>query len=192
MTHHTCRTCDQRYDECICGVATIGGGDPKPASSEFDIRRAAPGYTYRSTKTYAHSVGLTCAFRQWRAESHCRFIHGYAIRVHFEFATQELDVRNWAVDFGSLKPLKGWLEDMFDHKTLVAQDDPQISIFREMEIAGLIQLRVVPSAGCEAMARIIFEYTEQWLKDAGYGHIQLTKVNVAEHEGNSAEYGVIG
>ena len=115
-------------------------------------------------------------------------IHGYAIKVHFEFSTKKLDHRNWAVDFGSLKPLKGWLEDMFDHKTLVACDDPKISIFREMEVAGLIQLRVVPSAGCEAMARIIYEYTEQWLKDAGYVHIQLEEVTVAEHAGNAAKY----
>lgn len=152
------------------------------------IKQAAPGHEYVSTKTYDHSVGLSCAFRQWRAESHCRFIHGYAIKVHFEFSTQELDHRNWAVDFGSLKPIKGWLEDMFDHKTLVAEDDPQISIFREMEIAGLIQLRVVPSAGCEAMARMIYEYTSQWLKDAGYGHITLEEVVVAEHAGNAAKY----
>lgn len=152
------------------------------------IKHAAHGFEYVSTKTYNHSVGLSCAFRQWRAESHCRFIHGYAIKVHFEFSTTELDHRNWAVDFGSLKPLKGWLEDMFDHKTLVASDDPKISIFREMEIAGLIQLRIVPSAGCEAMARIIYEYAEQWLKDAGYGHVVLEEVTVAEHDGNAAKY----
>ncbi len=157
---------------------------------EFDVKVAAPGYKYKSTKTYNHSVGLSCCFRQWRAESHCRFLHGYALKVHFEFSTTELDHRNWAVDFGSLKPLKGWLEQMFDHTTLVASDDPKISLFREMSIAGLIQLREVPSCGCEATARIIFEYTEQWLKDAGYGHIVLEKVSVHEHDGNSAEYGL--
>ena len=156
----------------------------------FNVKEAAPGYAYRSTKTYNHSVGLSCCFRQWRAESHCRFLHGYAIRVHFEFETTKLDHRNWAVDFGSLKPLKGWLEGLLDHKTLVAEDDPLISTFRELAQAGMIQMIVVPSCGCEAMARMIFEYTRIWLDDAGYGHIQLNNVTVSEHEGNSAEYGL--
>lgn len=152
------------------------------------IKNAQEGFAYKSFKTYNHSIGLSCCFRQWRAESHCHFLHGYALKVHFEFQTKELDHRNWAVDFGSLKPLKGWLETMFDHTTLVAEDDPKISLFKEMEIAGLIQLRVVPSCGCEATARLIYEFTEQWLRDAGYSHITLNKVVVAEHDGNAASY----
>ena len=34
---------------------------------------------YRSSKTYGHEIGLSAAFRQWRAQSHCRLIHGYAL-----------------------------------------------------------------------------------------------------------------
>lgn len=156
----------------------------------FNVREAEEGRVYTSTKTYGHEIGLSCAFRQWRAQSHCRFIHGYALKVHFEFKCRDLDERNWVVDFGSLKPLKGWLEDMFDHTMVVAEDDPKLDIFKIMEAEGLIQLRVVPSTGCEATARIIYEYTEQWLKDAGYPHVQLYKVSVHEHGANSAEYGV--
>jgi 6-pyruvoyltetrahydropterin/6-carboxytetrahydropterin synthase len=153
------------------------------------MKFAAEGHEYVSTKTYNHNVGLSCAFRQWRAESHCRFIHGYALKVHFEFTGVELDVRNWLVDFGGLKPLKAMLEDALDHKTLVAEDDPDIAWFREAELRGILQLVEVPSAGCEATARLIFEVTEQWLKDAGYGErIILSCVQVAEHDGNSAMY----
>lgn len=49
--------------------------------------------TYKSTKLYGHEIGLSAAFRQWRAESHCRFLHGYALAVRFEFEADELDVR---------------------------------------------------------------------------------------------------
>ena len=80
--------------------------------------------SFRSTKTYGHEIGLSACFRQWRAESHCRLLHGYALAVKFVFESEELDVRNWVVDFGSLKTLKGWLEDTFDHTLLVANDDP--------------------------------------------------------------------
>lgn len=157
--------------------------------TEFNIKKADNGFSYGSTKTYNHSIGLSSAFRQWRAESHCKLIHGYSLKIHFEFRSKELDHRNWAVDFGSLKSLKGWLEDLFDHKLLVAEDDPKISIFKEMQIAGLCELRVLPAVGCEAFARFIFEYTEQWLKDNGYNHVYLERVHVHEHESNSSSYG---
>src|SRR5882672_2561450 len=79
-------------------------------------------YKYVSTKTYKN-LGST-SYRQWRADSHCRRIHGYSLSFHFEFGSNDLDVRNWVVDFGGLKPLKDLLEDWFDHTLLVAIDDP--------------------------------------------------------------------
>ena len=74
--------------------------------------------------------------------------------------------------------------------SLVAEDDPELATFKQLDSMGLIQMRVVPSTGCEATARIIYDYTEGWLKDAGYyPRIQLRSVEVAEHDGNSAGYG---
>ena len=144
--------------------------------------------TYKSTKTYDHNVGLACAFRQWRAESHCKYLHGYALAIRFEFACEELDIRNWTVDFGSLKSLKGWLEDTFDHKLLVAEDDPHIDYFRAMD-GVLWQLRVVPATGCEKFAEMIYGATEVWLKDNGYApRVRLVSVEVREHGANSAIY----
>lgn len=145
--------------------------------------------TFKSTKTYGHEVGLSAAFRQWRADSHCRFLHGYALSVRFEFEADELDARNWVVDFGSLKSLKGRLEDTFDHKTLVAADDPELSRFVDLHAAGVIQMIVVPATGCEAFAKLIYESTEVWLHDAGYTpRVWLTSVEVKEHGANSAIY----
>jgi len=92
---------------------------------------------YLSTKTFGHELGLSAAFRQWKADSHCRFLHGYALAVKFTFAAEELDVRNWVVDFGGLKGLKQILEDTFDHKTLVASDDP---LWEMLNHAGSFQL----------------------------------------------------
>jgi 6-pyruvoyltetrahydropterin/6-carboxytetrahydropterin synthase len=144
---------------------------------------------YRSTKTYGHEVGLSAAFRQWRAQSHCRFLHGYALAVGFVFEAEELDVRNWAVDFGSLKSLKGWLEDTFDHKTLVAHDDPELPRFLELQDAGVIQLHIVPATGCEAFAKLIYDAAEVWLHDNGYTpRVRLVSVEVREHGANSAIY----
>ena len=144
---------------------------------------------YKSGKRFGHELGLSCCFRQWKADSHCRYLHGYALAVSFEFETEELDVRNWVVDFGSLKSLKQLLEIQFDHTTLVAMDDPEYETFKLMEEKGLIQFRAVPATGCEAMAKLIYEVTEIWLKDNGYSpRVSLSKVTVAEHGANWASY----
>lgn len=144
---------------------------------------------YLSTKTYGHELGLSAAFRQWRAQSHCRFIHGYALSIKFTFQAEELDERNWVVDFGGLKSLKGLLEDQFDHKLLVAEDDPELWAFKTLEANGLAQVRIVPATGCEAFAQLIYEVTETWLKDAGFApRCRLVSVEVREHGANSASY----
>jgi 6-pyruvoyltetrahydropterin/6-carboxytetrahydropterin synthase len=142
---------------------------------------------YGSTKTYAASIGLSTAFRQWPAASHCNKVHGYALEFMATFEAKELDHRHWVVDFGSLKSFKGWLEKMFDHTTHVAEDDPQIEWFVEAHRRGLLDLRKVTASGCEATARLVFEYLESWLMDNGYApRVQLVKLEVREHDGNSA------
>lgn len=151
----------------------------------LDVSLAKPGMVYRSGKNFCHSLGLSVAFRQWRAtESHCSLIHGYSLQVELEFKTRELDERMWCQDFGGLKEVKEALQKTFDHKLLVAHDDPKISIFKEMAIAKLCELVIMPAVGCEAFARCIYE---DLTKLHGLKH--LCKVTVREHESNWASYG---
>lgn len=142
---------------------------------------------YRSTKRYPHSAGLSCAFRQWRAASHCQHLHGYALAVRVEFEATRLDGRNWVVDFGGLKTFKAWLERTFDHKTLVATDDPEIDWFREGHKRGILDLLEVPATGCERFAEMIFKEAELWLFQQDLAdRCRVALVEVSEHEGNSA------
>lgn len=145
--------------------------------------------TYISTKTYGHETGLSACFRQHRAHSHCRFMHGYALAFRLEFEAEELDHNGWVVDFGSLKSFKGALEQQFDHKTLVAFDDPKLPLFTELHEHGLIQLREVPATGCEAFAMLVYQYADVWLADNGYApRVRVRSVTCSEHAGNSAIY----
>jgi len=145
--------------------------------------------TFLSTKTFGHDLGISCAFRQWKAESHCRFVHGYALAFEFCFSAEELDVRNWVVDFGGLKGLKAILEDTFDHKLVVAEDDPHLEYFKQGHKLGVLDLVVIPAGGCEKFAEMVYEVTEQWLKDAGFApRCHLVSVQVREHGANSAIY----
>lgn len=145
--------------------------------------------SYQSTKTYGNHIGISAAFRQWKAHSHCKLIHGYALGFKFVFEADELDERNWVVDFGGLKSLKGILEDTFDHKVVVAEDDPHLDYFRQGHDLGVLKLVVVPAGGCEKFAELVYEVTEQWLKDAGFApRVRLVSVEVMEHGANSAIY----
>ena len=144
---------------------------------------------YRSTKTYGHDVGLSAAFRQWRADGHCNLIHGYALSVSLTFEAEELDSRNWVMDFGGLKPVKEFLVNMLDHKTLIADDDPEHLWFVAMNDRRLIDLVVVPGVGCEKFAESIYNWVDQWMADNGHSpRCHLVSVEVREHGANSAIY----
>lgn len=145
---------------------------------------------YQSTKTYGHEVGLSCAFRQWRAGSHCALVHGYAISVKLTFEAEELDHRNWVMDFGALKPIKAWLAEQFDHRLLIARDDPHLPLFMEMDKSGVANVNVVEAVGCEAFAEMIWKGVNDWLaKEEGFVYgdrVRIKSVEVAEHGANSA------
>jgi len=144
---------------------------------------------YRSTKTYDHSEGLSCCFRQWRAaHSHCRLVHGYALAFRFVFATRELDACNWCFDFGGLKLVRAWLHELFDHTMLVAEDDPDLPDFQRLSEKGLVALRVLPRVGCEATAEHVFGHVARFVAERTAGRVWLETVEVREHGGNSAVY----
>lgn len=143
---------------------------------------------YVSTKSYDTRNGFSIAYRQHKADSHCRFIHGYALGFDFEFESETLDVRNWVCDFGGFKTLKAFLEEYFDHTLLVAQDDPELEFFKEIDRRGLAQVREVAKTGCEGLSEFLYWYiNEVWLPENGYAGsgVHCRKVRVHETAANS-------
>lgn len=144
---------------------------------------------YDSTKTYGHEIGLSCCFRQWKAETHCRRLHGYALAVGLAFRATDLDHRHWVVDFGGLKTFKAWLEATFDHKLLIAEDDPQRSILAHLADYDLAEVVIVKATGCEAFSKMIFDKAVLWLAAQGINNrVSMASVEVREHGANSAIY----
>lgn len=142
---------------------------------------------YLSTKTLGNDRGLSCVFRQWRADSHCHDWHGYALGFRFVFAAKELDERNWVVDFGpgGFGKIKDWLTHMFDHTFLVAEDDPHIEAIKTLPNA---EVRIVPAAGCEATAKLAFDFAQAHIHEATNGRCWVESVECFEHGSNSAIY----
>jgi len=150
---------------------------------------------FQSTKLFD---GYSTCFRQWKAEdTHCKFLHGYAIsfKVWFE---GELDYRNWVWDFGGMKRSKAQIKGLspkdyftylLDHTVVVAQDDPYLDNFIQMDKDGIIQLRVIPATGCEKFAEYLYEVINKFLFEETDGRVKAVRVEVYEHERNSASYG---
>ena len=149
---------------------------------------------YQSSKVFD---GFSTVFRQWKAETtHCRFVHGYGIsfKVYFEGG---LDERNWVWDFGGMKRAKtlidgkqpkAWMDYMFDHTTIIAQDDPDLEAFKQMGEAGVAQVRVIPATGAEKFSEYIFNKLNSFVKEETNNRVRVIKVKFMEHGKNAAYY----
>ena len=143
--------------------------------------------TYRVIKTYGNERGLSCAFRQWRADSHCRLIHGYSLGFKFTFEAKTLDDKNWVYDFGDMGFVKEFLEDNFDHILMVAFDDPRKQDLYNLD--GIAEIRELPVVGCEAFAEYVYSYVNQEVEVQTTGRVKLVSVECFEHGANSALFG---
>jgi len=149
---------------------------------------------FQSSKVFD---GFSTVFRQWKAkDTHCRFIHGYGIsfKVYFE---GDLDERNWVWDFGGMKRAKTqidnkspkeWMDYMFDHTLVVAEDDPYIKAFQQMGEAGVAQVRIIPATGAEKFAEYIYTKLNNFVKAETEDRVRVTKVKFMEHGKNAASY----
>lgn len=155
---------------------------------------------YQSTKTYGHDLGLSACFRQHRAvHSHCSLLHGYALSFKFVFECKELDDKNWVQDFGGLKQLKRGLYEAFDHKLVIAADDPEIDEFATLGNMGLADVSILPAVGCEAFAKYAYDMAAAIICDAQrqtfdpqppakLQRVRVVSCECAEHGANSAIY----
>ena len=139
-----------------------------------------------STKTFGNDRGFSCAFRQWRADSHCNQIHGYSLGFRFIFEADELDHRNWVYDFGNTGWIKSYLEELFDHTTVIANDDPLMDHFKKLDAARGCTLRVIDSVGCERFAEIIYTDIAPQVLEQTNNRVKLTRVEVFAHGATSA------
>jgi len=139
---------------------------------------------YESTKII--DLG-SCAFRQWKADSHCKFIHGYRLQAKFWFCCTELDEKNWVVDFGGLKGLKDILEKQFDHTLCIASDDPLLEGFKSLHTSGGCDLRIMDNGvGIERTAEWCFNAADNYIRNITNNRCWVDKVEVWEHDKNSA------
>ena len=99
-----------------------------------------------------------------------------------------MDQHGWVVGFGDLKELEEYLIEMYDHTMLIAEDDPELPVFKELHEKGLCDLRIVPDTSLEGSAKTALEKANQLLSRITEGRARCFQVEARENDKNSAIY----
>mgnify|MGYP001495396814 CR=1 FL=1 len=136
---------------------------------------------------------ISTGHRQWKDGGHCSFIHGYGRYVEITFACNKRDERGWVMDFGDLRDIKQWLEDEWDHRLLIAYDDPLIDEFIVLHNRDALNLNILPEEygpGIEDSCKYVYDNVNPMIKEKTNNRVWIQKIRVYEHENNWAEYGL--
>lgn len=144
----------------------------------------------------------SCAFRQPNAahvkqihtdgsiggSRKCALLHGYQLTSKIWFSAHTLDECNWIIDFGNLKELKNILQNQFDHTVVLCKNDPIIPLMQQIESMGGCDLRIMDGVGIEKTAEWCYQAAQKYVTEQSKGRCWVSKVEVWEHELNSAIY----
>ena len=81
------------------------------------------------------------------------------------------------------------MDYMFDHTTIIAEDDPHLALFEDMHVQDIIQLRVIPATGAEQFAKYVYDKVNTFVLEETNNRVSVSQVEFSEHNKNSAIYG---
>lgn len=128
---------------------------------------------------------ISCGHRVVGHEGKCRFLHGHNYRIHFEVEAEHLDEIGRVLDFSVIKEkLCMWLEDHYDHKFLIWENDPLLADLEKITAESLVVVPFNPTA--ENIARHLVEViAPQQLKGTS---CRLIRCKIEETQKCSATY----
>mgnify|MGYP003455122106 FL=1 len=128
---------------------------------------------------------ISCGHRVVGHEGKCRFLHGHNYRIHFIITSEYLDAVGRVLDFSVIKTLLcEWLEDNFDHKFLIWENDEMLPQLQAITAESLVVVPFNPTA--ENIAKYMVEViAPQQLKNSG---AKLIRCRVEETAKCSATY----
>ena len=102
-------------------------------------------------------IEFDAAHRILGHESKCKYVHGHRYKVEATFVGENLDQIGRVVDFSVIKKvLGGWIDENFDHNTILSVEDKKLGDLIESETGqNIYYLDYHPTA--ENIARYLFE-----------------------------------
>lgn len=141
---------------------------------------------YHITKSFGE---YPFAHRQPSHSGHCAHIHGHNWSFILCLQADHLDSNGFVFDFGKFGPVKEWLKQNFDHTTVLEESDPVIAQLVPLQQSGMIRMIIAPSASCEGIAAMFYEYVQSFLEAQGVAaRVSIHHVTVTEDLKNSATF----
>jgi 6-pyruvoyltetrahydropterin/6-carboxytetrahydropterin synthase len=128
---------------------------------------------------------ISCGHRVYGHESKCAHLHGHNYRVHFTVEAPELDHVGRVMDFSVIKShLCMWLEDNWDHKFLIWENDPDALTLQRIDPEGVVIVPFNPTA--ENMAKYLVD--DVGIRQLTATGCRLVKVRIEETAKCSASF----
>lgn len=106
---------------------------------------------HSATRTHEFQAG----HRVFGHEGKCAHLHGHSYVVSFTITSdnERLDGVSRVMDFSAIKVLCNWLDEHWDHRTLISEGDPMLAKLREADSFGVVAVPFNPTA--EAIAEYL-------------------------------------
>ena len=90
---------------------------------------------------------IDCGHRVVNHESKCKHLHGHRYRINFVCQAPQLDSIGRIIDFSEIKTrLCAWLEEHWDHRLLLWDQDPHLVALQTLEPASVVPVPFNPTA----------------------------------------------
>ena len=110
-------------------------------------------------------------------ESKCAHLHGHNYRIHLTVEAEQLDTVGRVMDFSAIKEhLCYWLEEEWDHKFLVWEQDPFSNTLKDLDPEGTVVVQFNPTA--ENMGQYLIDVVGP--KQLEGTSVRLVNVNIEE------------
>ena len=111
-------------------------------------------------------------------ENKCAHLHGHNGGIDWFCESVELDSVGRVIDFSEIKRMDRWVEDNWDHKTLIWENDPWLPTLQGVDPTGVISVSFNPTSE-NISAHLLNVVGPQVMGGTG---VSLTKVQFMETE----------
>lgn len=138
---------------------------------------------------------IFCSYRRWKSpHRYDQTLRSHHLTVKVVFECYHLGDDSRVVPGGAthndcLLEFSKLLSKKWDGKTIVSLDDPELAIFKAMEMKGLIDLSLLPHVGAEMFSAEMYNWFKVWLTNSRMiEKFDVKGVEVMEHRTTTSMY----
>ncbi len=119
-------------------------------------------------------------------ESGCTNLHGHSYKVEVTVECDELNKEGFIIDFTHLKPIQKWLDNNWDHATIISTHDNDVDSIKK--ICGKHYMFDYTNVSAEFMCAHLHRETVEIISREFIDREFNVKIKIYETANNFAEY----